>query len=217
MYVDNDDELRRLESQKQAPNDVRDNEDDDDDQDDDNDPGDGRRTGNYGLGSAPRGDGRHGGQKQISNSASKPSQRQSKRVENRGKAHVLQRTVFVPRDELLYMLSPRSSSRKPKPMLQDEFTRPFLIKRPRIYEEERDPEADTTAQDRIDFFNFFNGGGYVDNGPWNTNYKTKNTEYGLPSPRDSDETERPSGPVVLESTTDVSHAGAPAVDFNEAS
>ncbi|KAI4111670.1 MAG: hypothetical protein LQ345_006742 [Seirophora villosa] len=69
------------------------------------------------------------------------------------------------REDILVMLAP---SRKPKAMMQEElFAQSIPCKRAKT-----DDDADWefgpagTAQDAIEFFSFFNGGGYEDKGPW---------------------------------------------------
>ncbi|KAI4088203.1 MAG: hypothetical protein LQ344_006225 [Seirophora lacunosa] len=92
--------------------------------------------------------------------------RHSKRLEK--KEYAAGRSNQKPdysREDILVMLAP---SRKPKAMMQEElFARSIPCKRAKT-----DDDADWefgpggTAQDAIEFFSFFNGGGYEDKGPW---------------------------------------------------
>lgn len=78
------------------------------------------------------------------------------------------RTLGPEHDEPLLKLA---SSRKPRAVLQEEpFARSYPCKRVKIKNESWEIGPTTTAQDMIDFHSFFNGGGYVDNGPWAVSY-----------------------------------------------
>ncbi|KAL8709034.1 MAG: hypothetical protein Q9220_006158 [cf. Caloplaca sp. 1 TL-2023] len=195
LYDDNDTEMHRLRTQAptsidtETHNDSSDSSDTDDDhQDDDKSPGDSRNSASHGRKNLYQGPSHRGQEDRSSNKESHGSRRHSKRIEGkRGhSSNKYNESVFVARDSLLVMLSPSSSSRKPKPMMQELFNRAVPAKRSRfVFEEQTDPGAQTTAQDRIDFFNFFNGGGYVDHGPWNGPVVSSKTEHGLLSPDES--------------------------------
>ncbi|KAL8905269.1 MAG: hypothetical protein Q9207_002740 [Kuettlingeria erythrocarpa] len=96
------------------------------------------------------------------------------------------------REDILVMLAP---SRKPTAMMQEElFAQSIPCKRVKTSDADWQYGPRGTAQDAIDFVNFFSdGGGYVDNGPWATpvdRRKQKGTakvEQGLLSPRVSGE------------------------------
>ncbi len=52
-------------------------------------------------------------------------------------------------------------------MMQEElFARSIPCKRVKTSDADWEFGPGGTAQDAIEFFNFFNGGGYEDNGPW---------------------------------------------------
>ncbi|KAL8918606.1 MAG: hypothetical protein Q9208_007250 [Pyrenodesmia sp. 3 TL-2023] len=84
-------------------------------------------------------------------------------------------------------------SRKPRAVLQEEpFARSYPCKRVKVDNECWEIGPAATAQEMIDFYSFFHGGGYVDNGPWAVPYPidegkgTTKEEYGLLSPRTFD-------------------------------
>ncbi|KAL8652823.1 MAG: hypothetical protein Q9210_002460 [Variospora velana] len=116
------------------------------------------------------------------------------------------RTLGPEHDEPLLMLA---TSRNPRAVLQEEpFARSYPSKRVKVEEGCWEIGPATTAQEMIDFYSFFNGGGYVDNGPWAVAYpidsKGKGTttgEYGLLSPGTSD---KPGGGGVLCETSKTS-------------
>ncbi|KAL8741660.1 MAG: hypothetical protein Q9184_008359, partial [Pyrenodesmia sp. 2 TL-2023] len=103
-----------------------------------------------------------------------------------------ERRILGPeQDEPLLMLA---TSRKPRAVLQEEpFARSYPSKIVKVQERCWEIGPATTAQEIIDFYSFFHGGEYVDNGPWAVAYpvddKGKGTtmeKYGLLSPRASD-------------------------------
>ncbi|KAL9014605.1 MAG: hypothetical protein Q9173_000750 [Seirophora scorigena] len=68
------------------------------------------------------------------------------------------------REDILVMLAP---SRRPTAMMQEElFAQSVPCKRAKTDDADWEFGPGGTAQDAIEFFNFFNGSGYEDNGPW---------------------------------------------------
>lgn len=95
------------------------------------------------------------------------------------------------REDILVMLGP---SRRPTAMMQEElFAQSVPCKRVKTSHADWDFGPGGTAQDAIEFFNFFNGGGYEDYGPWvqpvdSTKHNgTAKLEQGLLSPKVSGE------------------------------
>lgn len=167
-------------------NDDDDGEDEEDGEDDDGD--DAARDGKEGDNEGAPADDRHG-------NAGPSTRRRSRRLERRGQAGGggggMQDRSLGRTDDVLVMLS--SSSRKPVAVMQEEvFAQSVPCKRRRMEEDadwELGPQA--TAQHAIDFFSFFNGAGYRDDGPWAEPVPTvKHTEttkinHGLLSPGES--------------------------------
>lgn len=119
--------------------------------------------------------------------------RHSLRLEKKRHGGSQQRRKQGHQEEVLLQLS---SSRKPTAVMQEEpFARPVPCKRRRTRYERWDWDwdfgPDFTAQDAVGFFGYFNGGGYVDNGPWAKPVEkgrgVTTIQQGLPSPGKSRE------------------------------
>ncbi|KAL9597214.1 MAG: hypothetical protein Q9219_005301 [cf. Caloplaca sp. 3 TL-2023] len=216
MYTDNDEQLLRLEDLDPSPERSANEEDSDKDSEDasegrkdteDNNDADNHNRADY---STQHGHGQPRSEGNGSKSATRSPRRYSKRLEKRGQSDYDRgENLFVPRDEMLVMLSP--SLRRPKVILQERFARAVPSKRPLSVHDEWEHGWDVTAQDRINFYKFFNGGGY--RGPWNTAQKSSNSERGLPSREVTDEMIDSSGIDVMEDDEERSHMQMPPVDY----
>ncbi|KAL8655009.1 MAG: hypothetical protein Q9210_001156 [Variospora velana] len=184
LYRANDIKVNRMAATSTASDDGDDDDDGEDEEDDDEDDAarDGKERDNEGLPA----DDHHG-------NAGPSTRRRSRRLERRGQAGGggMQERSLGRTDDVLVMLS--SSSRKPVVVMQEEmFAQSVPCKRRRMEEDadwELGPQA--TAQHAIDFFSFFNGAGYRDDGPWAEpvptvkHKETTTINHGLLSPGES--------------------------------
>ncbi|KAL9597967.1 MAG: hypothetical protein Q9219_004798 [cf. Caloplaca sp. 3 TL-2023] len=166
------------------------------DKGDDSDDNGARKHGkNTGANSRVPGNSEHpSGASGNAGTADRSSHRRSSRLEKQGEAAARKHgQLFAPPNEKLVMLS--GSTRKPTAVMQERFpcSAPSTprSKRPRLTKKEEKAAArvgaNTTAQDRIDFYCFFHGGDPVDSRATLVN-KTKDSvrfEHGLLSPKKS--------------------------------